>query len=288
MLDAYDAALATAKMYLPSSQRRTTSSIELILCLDVIRLYPRRLYSARRSTPSTGSHYRVTVDRLPLSCPSWLLSALSPMPKLAPWGGAVVAAVLASAVALACWSAEAPKSDKEALLAAAMRAYGGHQVNSVPPAWQRDGFLDAATLQHIERVLPPDEKWAACGEDPTVRCAFLPIDGEPILQDVLRRAGAMWLANVSAPAAGLPVKRLLPGSPGLPAHIDHLHPDGTVPDYTVLVHLGAPTAAAANDVFFPASGLRVPCTPGRLLGWRNKAWEGGRVGGERDAQRTVD
>lgn len=136
------------------------------------------------------------------------------MPKLAPWGGAVVAAVLASAVALACWSAEAPKSDKEALLAAAMRAYGGHQVNSVPPAWQRDGFLDAATLQHIERVLPPDEKWAACGEDPTVRCAFLSIDGEPILQDVLRRAGAMWLqcrqrlraggrAAGEAPAAGV-------------------------------------------------------------------------------------
>jgi len=185
------------------------------------------------------------------------------------------AAVAAAAAVLAWRAAPTQKSLAEALFDSAISAIGGHKRSNTPPLWQHAAALERSELAHLNGMLPPDEEWPACGDgrDPLYRCTAVPVGADLVLRRVAERLGAAWLTNSTLPDA-LPVMRLRPGSPGLPPHIDHL-PDGSVPDWTVLVFLGEASATAApSQFFFPASGLGVPAVPGSLLGWRNNEWEG--------------
>ena len=93
--------------------------------------------------------------------------------------------------------------------------------------WRFDGFLSNAQVEHILSRMPSDDSsWHPC--DPHTpssfrECAHVPVGSDPTLLSLLTQIGAVWGADTSG-IASLPVVRLKPGAPALPAHVDH-YPD---------------------------------------------------------------
>jgi len=179
---------------------------------------------------------------------------------------------LGLALALA-WLVAPQRGSLDRELHTAIVAQGGRRVSRSPPTWQHDHFLSPAELVHVEHAIAamPEDELPACAlpDDSPRRCGILPVGNDTVLLGVVDRLGALFGANATLLASGIPVVRLRSGSPGIGTHLDHFH-GGPMPAATALVYVSA-MPEGSGETYFPATGLKVAAVPGRLLAWTNVA-----------------
>lgn len=176
------------------------------------------------------------------------------------------------------------------------------RLSDAPNIWLARDFLSAATVAHMRSKVPTDEgAYRPCigqvEEFDSKRCAFLPVQGDALLEAAVAQIGQAWNVDTSRLQQGLPLIRYLPGAPPsecIPrllridtcTYISHPHAlgappvgkhgdedrHGVVPNATLVVYLTGSTggaAPAAGQTVFPEAGVAVSPTPGAVLAFQN-------------------
>jgi len=146
------------------------------------------------------------------------------------------------------------------------------RLSDAPNIWLARDFLSEATVAHMRSKVPTDEgAYQPCigqvEEFDSKRCAFLPVQGDALLEAAVARIGQAWNVDTSRLQRGLPLIRYLPGAPPVGKHGDEDR-HGVVPNATLVVYLTGATGgggSAAGQTVFPEAGVAVSPTPGRTL-----------------------
>lgn len=92
------------------------------------------------------------------------------------------------------------------------------RLSDAPNIWLARDFLSAATVAHMRSKVPTDEgAYRPCigqvEEFDSKRCAFLPVQGDALLEAAVAQIGQAWGVDTSRLQQGLPLIRYLPGAP---------------------------------------------------------------------------
>ena len=179
--------------------------------------------------------------------------------------GALITMLSALSASLAFTGGEAADLARPAVEAA-------ERLSDAPNIWLARDFLSEATVAHMRSKVPTDEgAYQPCigqvEEFDSKRCAFLPVQGDALLEAAVARIGQAWNVDTSRLQRGLPLIRYLPGAPPVGKHGDEDR-HGVVPNATLVVYLTGATGgggSAAGQTVFPEAGVAVSPTPGRTL-----------------------
>lgn len=92
------------------------------------------------------------------------------------------------------------------------------RLSDAPNIWIARDFLSPATVAHMRSKVPTDEgAYRPCigqvEEFDSKRCAFLPVQGDALLEAAVAQIGQAWNVDTSRLQQGLPLIRYLPGAP---------------------------------------------------------------------------
>jgi len=173
---------------------------------------------------------------------------------------------------LSAFSASLAFTGGEAADLARPAVEAAERLSDAPNIWLARDFLSEATVAHMRSKVPTDEgAYQPCigqvEEFDSKRCAFLPVQGDALLEAAVARIGQAWNVDTSRLQRGLPLIRYLPGAPPVGKHGDEDR-HGVVPNATLVVYLTGATGgggSAAGQTVFPEAGVAVSPTPGRTL-----------------------
>jgi len=148
------------------------------------------------------------------------------------------------------------------------------RLSSSPNIWLTHDFLSPATGAHMLSKVPKDEAaYQPCigqvDEFASKRCAFLPVEGDALLEAAVSKIEHAWDIDVAELKKGLPIIRYLPGAPPVGKHGDEDR-YGSVPNATLVMYLTAPSGAVTGgQTIFADANVVVTPKQGSVLSFQN-------------------